>query len=98
MIPSSTLIFLAGEWSPSPSGVSHQEEVGLSPEGVSYRRQGRLRQLQHQSSAEGHAPGPAEEPSPGTGGTVIYENEEKRIPHPHSQPHTKRPLHMWCVM
>lgn len=57
--------FQTGEWS-SPGGVSHQKETGLSTEGVSHWRQGRYRQLQHQSPAPSHSPGPAEEPAAGT--------------------------------
>lgn len=50
----------------SPSGVSHQKEAGFSSEGGSDRGQGGHRQLQHPSSAPSHAPGPSEEPAPGT--------------------------------
>lgn len=59
-----TLFFHTGQWS-SPGGISHQEEIGLSAEGVSNRRQGRYRQFQHPSTAPGYAPGASEEPAAG---------------------------------
>jgi len=61
-----TLFFFHSGQRWSPGGISHEKKTGLSTEGVSDRGQGRYRQFQHPSSAQGYSPGSSEEPAAGT--------------------------------
>lgn len=82
-----TLLFFPTGQRSSPGGVSHQKETGLSAEGVSYRRQGRFRQFQHQGSAPGYKPGPSEEPA---AGTTPRRCVELRVERSHARQQMKR--------
>lgn len=62
---------------PTSGGVSHQEEAGLSPEGVSDWRQGGHRQLQHQGSAPSHESGPPQEPAAGKAPRLVSRREDE---------------------